>query len=450
MEKLIFTVLKYIFRFMILSRLHWPMAYFYFTRLERVKPDNGAPFNPSKPTLLALNVFYFIKDLEIMANTGEFNVFKLPTKWQSILLRIYWTDETWGGSEADFRKANRAYYQAQDPKMIKMQKKLRKAMEIFLGTLFKIAKINAVISANFTYRVDYEYSIVTRKLGIPFIVFHKENLVLSKGLEDYWNIYMEDMGKFKGSLIILHNNKMKDLILKAGFAAEEQLAVLGCLRMDAFINRVKNSDRMKKEKFNRVTMFSFQKNAGLEMMYNEYFGDKGFVKLFEDCHVQFAKAAIRHPEIEFVIKPKYGREWFSAIEETLKHNGILMKDVPNLKMTVDRTAQELIFSSDFVISFQSTTILEAAFAGKPVIIPDFAEAKNAEYQNHIVIKDDYDVFDIAESTEEFAELIENKIKDPSVSEEYLKRIDAVFDRYVSSLNAEAVKKYIKNIKEIIK
>lgn len=449
MRKLIFTVLKYTFRFMIFTRLHWPLVFFYAKKLERVKPDNGKVTDPSKPTLLALNVFYFIKDLEILANTGEFNVFKLPTKWQSTLLRLYWTDETWGGSEADFRKANKAYYQPVDPEIIKMQKELRTAMGIFLGSLFRMMKIDAVISANFTYRVDYEYSMVCSKLRVPYIVFHKENLVLSKGLEDYWNIYMEDIGKFNGNLIILHNEKMKDIILKAGFATPEQLVVLGCLRMDDFINRVKNSGGDKKEKFNRITMFSFQKNAGLEMMYNEYFGDKGFVKLFEDYHVLFARAAVKHPEIDFVIKPKYGREWFTAIEEILKKNNILLKDVPNLKMTVDQTAQELIFSSDFVISFQSTTILEAAFAGKPVIVPDFDEVLKPEYQNHIIIKCDYDVFDVAHSADEFAELIENRVKDSSITEEYAKRTNFLFDRYVSSLEAKAVEKYISCVRETI-
>lgn len=451
MRKFLNTFLKYILRFMINSRLHWPLALFYCSRIKRVVPENGAPRNPSKPTLLAITSHYFIKDLETLADTGEINVFKLPPKWQGVLLRLYWTNKTWGESEKDFRKTNKAYYQPKDPKMIGMQKRLRKAMGIFLGTVFRMMKIDAVISANFTYRTDYEYSIVTRNIGFPYIVFHKENLVLSKGLEEYWNIYMEDIGRFRGSMIILHNEKMKEIILKANFAAPEQLAVLGCLRMDGFISKVMKQDFSSgKEKFKRVTLFSFQKNAGLEMMYNEYFSDKGFVKLFENYHVIFAQAAMAHPDIEFIIKPKYGKEWFKAIEKDLNRNNIFLKDIPNLKMTVDKTAQELIFSSDFVISFQSTTILEAAFAGKPVIIPDFDEALKPEYQDYLVLKENYNLFDKAGSCEELRELIEARILDSSVSEEYIAKMRDFFDKYVSSLHANSTERYINQVNEIIK
>ena len=451
MKKLLNTICKYILRFIITCRLHWPLAFFYCSQIKRVIPSNGAPRDPSKPTLLAITSHYFLKDLEILADTGEINIFKLLPKWQGILLRLYWTDKTWGGSEKDFRKTNKDYYQPQDQKMIKMQKKLRKAMGIFLETVFRIMKIDAVISANFTYRADYEYSIVTRNIGLPYIVFHKENLVLSKGLEEYWNIYMEDIGKFRGSMIILHNEKMKEIILKANFAAPAQLAVLGCLRMDSFINKVMKQDFFsEKAKFKRVTLFSFQKNAGLEMMYNEYFADKGFVKLFENYHVVFAQAAIAHPDIEFIIKPKYGKEWFKAIEKELNRSNIFLKDVPNLKMTVDKTAQELIFSSDFVISFQSTTILEAAFAGKPVIIPDFDEALKPEYQDYLVLKENYNLFDKAGSCEELRKLIEDRILDSSVSEEYIVKMRDFFDKHVSSLHANSTERYIKQVNEVIK
>lgn len=445
MKKIVYKIFKYIIRWMINCHLHWPLVVFYSKMIKQVLPKEGKT-DPSKPRILAINEHYFIRDLEILAETREFNVLKIPIKWQSMLLRLYWADDIWGWG-SDHRKFNKAYYQPEDPAMQELQRKLHKTMAIFLKSLFRMMNIKCVISANFTYKVDYDWSLVTHSIGTPLLVFHKENLTLSPQFDQYWLDSLHDLGKFKGTLIILHNNKMKEIVLKSGFATEEQIKVLGCLRMDGFIRRIRDTDWTKREKKKRVLLFSFQKNACLEMIVDEYFGDRGFVKFFEHVHVSFAEVAKKYPDYEFIIKPKYGREWFEAIEKVLNKNNLYSKDIPNLKMIVDRPAQDLIFESDLVCGFASTTVLESAVAHRKVIIPHFDEPAEEKYKDYIVLLDHYDAFEIARSPEQFKEMIEAGMKNPEVSAEYVEKVDGIFDRYVSSFNANSTEKYVSCVKE---
>jgi hypothetical protein len=447
MRKLLYQTVKHCVRAAIRLRLHFPLVWFISKKIQTVKPSNGRQTDPSKPRVLAINEHYFIKDLEILADSGEFNVLKIPIKWQSMLLRLYWTDKTWDYNNC--RQSNLAYYKPSDPAMIKMQDELRKTLAIFLRSLFDYMDIKCLLSANFTYVVDYDWMLTAHSIGTPAVVFHKENLTLSKALEDFWIESLEDLGSFRATKVFLHNEKMKSLLIQTGFADESQVKVLGCLRMDGYIKRLRDADAAPPSRKNRVTLFSFQKNAGLEMLINDYFGDKGYVKFFEHVHTEFAKAAVRHPDTEFVIKPKYGRDWFEAIEKVMNDNGLFSKDIPNLKMTVDISAQDLIMESDVVCSFASTTILEAAVAGKPVIIPHFDEALKPEYQPNIILKDYYWLFDTAETPEDFGNRIDSRLENPLPGADYIAEARKLFSSYVSSFEGGSAPRYIAELKHVI-
>ena len=75
--------------------------------------------------------------------------------------------------------------------------------------------------------------------------------------------------------------------------------------------------------------------------------------------------------MEVVIKPKWGGRWLKQIDEILSKHDIYKGNLSNLTVDYKVDAQELISSSDVVIGFASTTLLEAAVAGKWVIVPNF-------------------------------------------------------------------------------
>jgi len=443
MRRIVYKIVKYIFRAIYLLKLYWPLVYAYSKLFEKVEPGNGIKTDTSKPGILGIKSQYFMNDLEILANTGEFNVYKIKNKWQDILLRVYWKDDAWKDGEE-------SYFQIVDPEVIEYQKKLRKFLKDVLSCLYGIMKIDAVICANVTYKDCYDWGIATKETGVPYIVLQRENLFACSGLVRLWYIKVGRLGKFHGSKVVLHNSMVKDIYLKSGYATEDQIAVLGCLRMDNYIKKIKAATPLKGRKFKRAALFSFHHITLLETIYDEYFNPEiGYVKFFEDTHVTFARTAIANPDVEFVIKPRYSIVYYEQIEKALCRNNLKLKEIPNLKLNADINPHDLILNSDVVCGFGSTVILEAAIAEKPVIIPYFHEALKEEYQEFILFKEYFNLFNVARSPGDLQALIEKNLENPQVSKEYIEKMTGLFEQYVSSFDANATERYTKFIKSVI-
>lgn len=443
MKKIAYKIIKYTFRAMYCLKFYWPLVYAYSKLFEKVEPENGIKTDPSKPRILGIKPQYFMNDLEILANTGEFNVYKIKNKWQDILLRIYWKDDAWKGGEA-------SYYQPTDPEVIEYQKKLRKFLRDFFSCLYRMMKIDCVISANVTYKDCYDWGIATKEIGVPYIVLQRENLFACPGLVRLWYNIVGRLGKFHGSKVVLHNTMVRDIYLKSGYATEDQIAVLGCTRMDKYVKKIKEASSSKGRKFKRAALFSFHHITLLETMYKEYFNPSiGYVKFFEDTHVTFARTAMAHPDVEFVIKPRHSLVYYEQIERALERNNLKLKEIPNLKLNAEINPHDLILSSDVVCGFGSTIILEAAIAEKPLIIPYFHEALKEEYQDFILFKEYFNLFNVARSPEDLKALIEKNLENPQVSKEYIDKMTGLFEQYVSSFDADATERYTNFLKGVI-
>lgn len=426
-------------------RLYWPFAYIYSKLfLQRIKPEHGET-DPLKPNILAIKPHYFVRDLEILADTREFNILKIPSKWQSMILRVYWEDNAWIDGE-------KSYYQPVKPEIIEYQKRLRGFLKKFLKAFYKINKIDCVIASNVTYKDCYDWGLVTKEIGVPFIVLQRENLFACKGLMNWWrNIIGNWLGRFHGSNVVFHNSKVKELYLSTGYATEDQLAVLGCLRMDKYLRRLKEYDFSSGKKYNRAALFSFHHIANLETMYKEYFNPEiGWAKLFHNVHMTFARTAIANPDKEFIIKPRYTKVFTAHIRNVLEKEGLCLKDIPNLIIDAELNPHDIILTSDVVCAFGSTVILESGIARKPVIVPYFDEALRPEYQDFILLKDYFRYFDIATSPEDLQKKIEYRFTNNLVSEDYYNKMKELFEQYVSSFDANSTDKYVKYIGDRIK
>ena len=69
-----------------------------------------------------------------------------------------------------------------------------------------------------------------------------------------------------------------------------------------------------------------------------------------------------------------------------------------------------MINSNVVVSFASTTLLEAAVLKKHIIIPNFGECNLTEYKNRIKLIKEYKYFNIANSPEHLKILLKRKIK----------------------------------------
>jgi hypothetical protein len=171
----------------------------------------------------------------------------------------------------------------------------------------------------------------------------------------------------------------------------------------------------------------------------ENFVQFGWHELHDEVHISFVELAKENPEIEFVIKHK-GVKWEET--EALLRN-INAFNVGNLKIygEYDYNTHKLILESDVITGFCSTALLEAAIAGKPIVYPLFAEASDSQYSDFICFSDSLDMFDIAKSNKEYKKILIQRLLNSEVLEKTMKLRGMQFEKYVSSLDSSATKKY---------
>jgi hypothetical protein len=221
--------------------------------------------------------------------------------------------------------------------------------------------------------------------------------------------------------------------------------------MDRFLRDLRAKQHNQKQMAKKqVVLFSFHQQTGLwgvtdiETKQNKYpfYHRFGLDDFFHDVHVAFAAMAKRYPQVDFVIKTKWGGGWVEDILNCLKRNALDIKDLPNLSIYAEnRSAHELIVNSHVVIGYGSTTLLESAMAGLPVIIPLFAEAALPQYQSYVQFHDHLTLFDVAHS----AEMMETLTLQFLNSEHYISpnqaQREALFETEVSTLTGNAVAAY---------
>jgi hypothetical protein len=320
-----------------------------------------------------------------------------------------------------------------------------------LRAIYLKKNIDCVISAGIFYNQDFDWGAVSTSIGCPHIVFHRENLVLTR------HVYaatvkraksLREIGFF-GTSIVFHNKIMKSIYDEYSGISADKIYVLGSLRMDKYLYDIKS----KKNKLNNncITLFSFPPSVALRKD-KEFKDDFGWYKLHNDVHTSFVELATKNPQIDFIIKHK-GVGW-SETESLL--NSLNALNLVNLKIYGESfNAQELILKSDVVTGFCSTALLEAAIAGKPVVYPLFSEAQDKKYKDFLCFSDELTMFDVATSESQYKDLLIKKMKKPTVPQSIMRLRELNFEKYISPLDSSASKKYseliineVKNCKSV--
>ena len=110
----------------------------------------------------------------------------------------------------------------------------------------------------------------------------------------------------------------------------------------------------------------------------------------------------------------------------------------------------LIKASRVVIGYGSTAMLEAAIAGKAVILPKFSEFVEKKFQNVILYPDLHDCFEIAESAEDLKTKIYEKWLNPSTTTFKMERRRWAFEKYVSALDGLATRRSLDLIRQYLR
>ena len=429
----------YIIFFTILSKLKLDFLIIYFIKKKIIKDNNSRA--KKKYNLLMLSFEKFRGDLTILGKRNDLQIYKISNLWLSRLYRVFYgvyikrTQIT----------PKKLFNNETCPTLKKKQKKYHHFLKILLKELKISFQFDCIISADIKYISDIDLGLVSEKIGLPYIVFHRENLFACKSIYDLvlkrWSKWKE----FKGSKIIVHNNVTKKLFLESGFVSEKnekKIEVGGCLRMDYLI---KKSKEIKRKKENSIVFFSFGKQS-----YNSNWPNS----IFKTAHEEIVKFAKNNPTTKVYIKPKSrvflkNNLWKDAFYRSTNKISNDLSEIKNLVISPYLDSTKLILDSNFVVALNSTVILEASIIGKPVIIPYFQGLRNKKHRDSIYFFSFLDCFDTPKNSKEFYENMTFRLKNSQIKRHITNKRKKLYNKYLHSHTDNISNNYFKIIKSVV-
>lgn len=428
---------KYALRFVLrtCARIGWHGPFIWILSRTIVEhPVSKAKGGKRRPTLLALSPEGFRGDLDVLSESGNFRVLLAPTRWQTRLMYLFYPE----------RLRSRDYLNPEPcSPYIACKKRLQAFYRELLPGLYARLGIDAVISYHVRLPADVDWGMASDQAGYPYVVLYREGLFASyPNARKTMAILFQRFG-FWGTHLVVHNESCRELCIETGLAQPEKVSALGCLRMDGFLHRVQRAARQGHSR-RRVVLFpiSLKENGKYDM---------SLMPFFHGVHGGLIKLAKKYPDVEFVMKPKpkVYREWRRLLDRTFEREGSSPAQLPNLVMDPHRDAQDLILEADVVCGIDTTTVLEAAIAGKSVVIPYFHELRQMPYRNSIKFADAFAYLDVADDEEHFVQMIEERLVNPDVSLTDMEGRRKVFEKYVSDPDGHAVEKYTELLSGLI-
>ena len=379
-------------------------------------------------SILALSPHRFRRDLQILAKVDGLRILGMPRNWQSRLLYSFHTLEVDVADVHNPRPGSRHERARED---------YRNFLRSFLPKLLRRLDVDAVIGANVRYVEDVDIGAVANELGTPYVVLHRENMLVPEGVFQFVTDRFRKLDKFQGHSIAVHNAITAKSFAESGYAIERQVFPLGCLRMDEFFRRLEKPRKQRARPL--VTLFSFKS-------YLKGIFDGGYFPVFRDAHGPIARLAEQHPEIDFIIKPKPGMykklRFKREMDEAFRQWGSDPSRLPrNLRVDANLDAHDLILESSVVLGLNSTTQLEAAVAGLPVIMPYFANMRGTRVGANVKFTEHLDLFDVPDTPEDLMALVLERLKSPTIPPHIMDKRRSLFSSLVSTWDGAATERY---------
>jgi len=297
------------------------------------------------------------------------------------------------------------------------------------------AGVDIVVGHHVHYIPNFNWGAIADECGYPYFVIHRENLFISEYIRKHTMRRISRLGKFEGSYVSVHNDVAREVISDSRFVSNKDIHVLGCIRMDRFLNRLKTPLPQTLDK-TVITMFTY-------LAYTIPEGD-GMHEQCKDVHRLLVQIACEKPNIDIYmkVKPSHYISWKQMMEEaTADCPGILDK-LDNLHISTTIPAHDLIERSNVVIGFNSTTVLEASIAGRHVIVPYFGAWREDRCANFIYLPDKMNLFNVPSDIDDLKRRIFVCLKQPAVDDGQTKERRELFEEFVSPLDGSATEKHI--------
>ena len=293
-------------------------------------------------------------------------------------------------------------YITTDPEIEKSKLRYRNFLEKVWKHHQAVYRIDAVIGANFGYRIQREFATALESAGTPFIVVQKENLNASSPTRRaVWHrIYKDKRGPFGGRKILVYNNIERDLQISSGIIDAQNVVVTGMPRLDKLHRwRRENAGPAKNGGTPQVLFFTFSLHEKLPnpQQIESSVAGRDWGVFWEHTHHAILNLARENADIQVVVKTKGNSRQDIAIHQIFQDG-----ELPaNLKIVSGGDARNLIAESHVVVGFNTTGLLEALAIGRPVVVPRFAEACDNTMREFIL--DLGDAVDYANSPHQIVE-----------------------------------------------
>lgn len=259
-----------------------------------------------------------------------------------------------------------------EPAKLRYRSFLREVVTIYA----RRTRVTGFVTANLSFRAERELAAACEELDVVFLAIHKESIRTAAQRTWFERAYRELIGPFGGRAIGVYNDEERDCIVAAGLAGPSDVTVVGCARMDVLHQRRLDQQLLGsggRSTGGPIVLFAVDVQAGTWTPYDgrESTGAPRWDRLAALTEEAFFAAASAHPEREFVVKTKIGRE--------AQQEGRLPEVLPdNVRIVSGGLGTELLLRASLAVGFNSTVLLEALAAGIPVLVPDFAEAAQPE------------------------------------------------------------------------
>jgi hypothetical protein len=439
LQQIIKPLLKVVFFILIKGQFYWVLALIYRKFLRKVQPDGSRIPCPDKSRsrlkVLALSPSEFRNDPLALAQNEDVCVIELPDVWLSRLMFQFYSTEV-------PRQFIKRYLEPDESdECFKAKRNFRKFLTGFLPVFYRMTDIDCVISHHILYIADNDWGEISDSLGHPYFVIHREGVSGDRDSYEFERFakFLREMKNFhfKGSRFLTQNDLVGELFTAGGIINPEQATTVGTLRMDSFLRAISEEPKELKIR-NRLVFFPFTV-GGITLEADTY---PTFCKTLEI----FANVARKRPDIEVIIKPKGPERWFRPwkkdADQAFAQAGIEPDKIKNLIINWDLDPHELILSADVVSGINTTTILEAGVAGRAVVVPYFDKLRDPKYDDRIYLRTELHRFDVGETAEQFEQLLLERIESPFVPVSVLVHRQQMFNKYVSSTEANATERTI--------
>ena len=393
MRSLFDKLLGIIFGWLARARLARVVAWLLGHTLRRVGPKKPH----AKFTILMLPRVVFYED--VLASFGGHEDFAIVEPPQSMIKAL---------ANAFLPKnVDTNNYVSSSAETAKCKEEYRDFLKQTWRHLMQSHPVHAVVTGNFAYYAERELAAALEELGTPFVAMHKENLKSPGRIDFSRTIYRDRRGRFTGRRILVYNQREAQLQIDSGVIDPGRVTVCGMPRLDRIHEwRRKKQTLPTSDARPRILFFSFtgsavlpriprRSDAGFDANAEALSGDLrtlSWSQLAEKTHQAIRRLAEENPEIDVFVKSKIRMRERREMHRMLGAADGLPR---NLIMVEGGDPLDLIIGADVVCGFNSTALLESLAAGKPVVIPRFAEALRDEMQPYIVNLED--AVDYAES-----------------------------------------------------